>query len=138
MNHRHHLLIDSFAQATLFIFFAFLLNKSTEPNKVVQIFLVFLSFWQFINGVLSYKFFERDSKKLYVKIFGYTFTLISGLFGLSWFLQTIGILNLLAAGFQLNFIRYFWIIIPYYLIIMAVWYLIITFKDIYKMIYRTI
>ena len=138
MNHRHHLIIDSFAQAILILYFAFLLTKSTEPYKVLEIFFVFLSLWQFVNGVLSYKFFERDSKKLYVRVFGYTLVGLSGFIGLNWFIITTGILNLLPAGFSINFMKYIWMIIPYYLIAMVLWYLIITFRDLYNMIYRTI
>jgi len=138
MNHRHHLIIDSFAQAILILYFAFLLTKSTAPVEVLQIFFVFLSFWQFANGLLSYKFFERDSKKLYVRVYGYTLGVISGFFGLTWFLQTTGVFNLLPAGFNISIMVYIWKIIPYYLIAMVLWYLIITFRDLYNMIYRTI
>jgi hypothetical protein len=138
MTHRHHLIIDGLGQAILIIFYGLLLGKSQSADELLLLFPIVLTAWQFVNGVLSYKFFERDSKKTYVRIGGTVLIVFSVFWGLLWMLQNIAQINIFINNFADGFLPVFWVLLPIICGALAIWYIYITIKDLYNMMYNTI
>ncbi len=138
MTFRNHLLIDSIIQALLIIFFSFLLAKSSAPTNILQLFPITLFAWQFINAVLSYKFFERTSKRLFVRISGYCLIGIFALRGFLWLADSFVTLSEMANKLTEQIEPLILIILPFFCAALALWYLYITFRDLYNMMYNTI
>ncbi len=138
MTFRHHLLIDSILQAILIIFFSFLLARSSAPTNILQLFPIILFGWQFINAVVSYKFFERTSKKLFVRISGYCMLGIFALRGILFLASRISPLAQIGIDLTERIEPFMLSITPFLCATLALWYLYITFRDMYNMMYNTI
>ncbi len=138
MTFRHHLLIDSIVQAILIIFFSFLLARSSAPPNILQLLPISLFSWQFINGVVSYKFFERTSKKLFVRISGYCLIGIFAIRGILFLASKITPFMQMAMDLTEYTEPFLLSIIPFFCAALALWYLYITFRDLYNMMYNTI
>jgi hypothetical protein len=138
MTHRHHLIIDALGQALIILFYGLLLGKTENFLTILQIFPMALTGWQFVNGLLSYKFFERDSKKLYVRITGMIFIAIAAFWGLLLMLTQVSALAVIVGSVALPLIPFLIILMPILTTGMSLWYLYITIKDINIMLFRTI
>jgi hypothetical protein len=138
MNYSLHLKIDALLQAIIIIFYAMLIGKSEAPSEIAIILPIVLCSWQFINGLLSYKFFERDSKKIYVRVCGWSLIILSGFWGALWFISNIPGLRYFSLIFGEEITPVFWILLPIFATIMSVWYLYITVRDLYNMMFNTI
>jgi hypothetical protein len=138
MTYRHHLLVDSIVQALLIIFFSFLLARSSAPPNILQLLPISLFSWQFINGVVSYKFFERTSKKLFVRISGYCLIGIFAIRGILFLASKITPFMQMAMDLTEHTEPFLLSIIPFFCAALALWYLYITFRDLYNMMYNTI
>jgi len=134
MTYKQHLIIDALMQALIILFYGLLLGKTENPLAVLQIFPMALTGWQFINGVLSYKFFERDSKKLYVRITGMIFIAIFAFWGILLMLMQLLSLVVIVGSFA----TILFILLPMLTAAMSLWYLYITIKDINIVLFRTI
>jgi len=115
-----------------------------KTNALVEVLLVIpfvLTAWQFVNGLISYKFFEGTSKKLYVRVTGYTLVSICVFWGLFWALIIIGTSvgsGDLTSEWMPYILPVLWSILPFALGILALWYLIISIQDVYIILYKTI
>jgi hypothetical protein len=138
MTFRHHLLIDSIIQALLIVFFSFLLTRSSVPLNILQLMPITLFGWQFINAVFSYKFFERTSKKLFVRISGYCLLFFFALRGILYFGSKFTSLMQMANELTIQIEPIILLVLPFFCTALALWYLYITFRDLYNMIYNTI
>ena len=138
MTYRHHLLIDSIVQAIMIIFFGFLLARSLAPVNMLQLMPIMLFGWQFINAVLSYKFFERMSKKLFVRIAGVCLIIVFAFRGLLWMAASFGPISEMVTNLTIQSEPILFLVLTFLSAAMAVWYLYLTFKDLYNMMYNTI
>ena len=137
-------MLDGIGQACIIIYYAFLFAKSSETIVLLQLFAISLAAWQFVNGLLSYKFFEGQSKKHYVRVCGMTwiasFALIGILYFLGNFLLLVG-LSAFADSIKILFdwiVAALWFALPIVLGVFACWYLYITIKDINIVMNKTI
>jgi len=138
MTFRHHLLIDSFMQALLIIFFGFLMARTSAPLSLLQIMPVTLFGWQFINAVLSYKFFERSNKRLFVRISGFCMIIIFSIRGVLWLAASFAPLHEQVSSLTTQIEPIMLLLITFLSAALALWYLYITLRDLYNMMYNTI
>jgi hypothetical protein len=136
MTYRQHLFIDSILQTIIIIYFSFQLGSTIEPIKLLQLMSIMLFGWQFLNGIISYKFFERSQKRLFVRVTSIFLGLIFGLRGLLWL--GLSILPELAQNLTLTLEPVLLQILTVFSAMMALWYLYITIKDLYNVIFNTI
>ena len=136
MTYRQHLFIDSILQTIIIIYFSFQLGSTTEPIKLLQPMSIMLFGWQFLNGIISYKFFERSQKRLFVRVTSIFLGLIFGLRGLLWL--GLSILPELAHNLTLSLEPVLLQILTVFSAMMALWYLYITIKDLYNVFFNTI
>jgi len=144
MTRRTHLMLDGIGQAGIMLYYAFILSKSDETITLLQLFIITMATWQFINGILSYKFFEGQSKKQYVRISGIAWLAVIVLLGFV-FLAGNFIMMLGFAAFGEIFETIFsmitsaiWMSFPILLGISVCWYIYITIQDINIIINKTI
>jgi len=136
MTYRQHLFIDSILQTIIIIYFSFQLGNTTEPIKLLQLMSIMLFGWQFLNGIISYKFFERSQKSLFVRVTSIFLGLIFGLRGLLWL--GLSILPELAQNLTLTLEPVLLQILTVFSAMMALWYLYITIKDLYNIFFNTV
>lgn len=136
MTNRQHLIIDALGQALIIIFYSLLTGNSSSPIEILKIMPVVLFSWQIINAILSYKFFERQSKKIFVRTGGWTIAGIFLFWGATWVLFQFPILPVLEIIEKSEFI--FWVLIPFLSAAFCCWYLYLTFKEVYNMLFNTI
>jgi hypothetical protein len=144
MTRRNHLMLDGIGQACIIIYYAFLFAKSSETIVLLQLFAISLAAWQFINGVLSYKFFEGQSKKQYVRVCGLVWISCFGLIGAIYLIErSVGLMGLAGLSEYL-FGAFQWalgailVVLPILLGCLILWYIYITIKDINIVINKTI
>ncbi len=145
MNKGQHLIIDALGQSFIILYFSFFLGQSQSPPLLIlQLFVIGLSAWQFVNAVLSYKFFENANKRLFVRVSGFTWGAVFLFWGLIWMLfQSLALSGLATLLEKINdFIesseQVIGLILPIVLGGLAVWYLYITIRELYNSIYKTI
>jgi hypothetical protein len=138
MNHRHHLFIDSLGQILILLFFGYLYSLKNDSNVVLKLIPIVLCFWQLINGILSYKFFERLSKKIYVRTAGITIATIFALNGFIWFSHKIIPLNQSVYSAFENIKSTFEVITIILCTLFCLWYIVLTVREIYIVLFRTI
>lgn len=138
MNHRHHLFIDSLGQILILLFFGYLYSLKNDSNVVLKLIPIVLCFWQLINGILSYKFFERLSKKNYVRTAGITIATIFALNGFIWFSDKIIPLNQSVYSAFENIKSTFEVITLILCALFCLWYIVLTVREIYIVLFRTI
>lgn len=138
MTYRHHLLVDSIVQALLIIFFGFLLVRSSAPLNILQLIPIILFGWQFINAVLSYKFFERTSKRLFVRVSGYCLMGIFSIRGILFLAANIRALKQIIFDFTEKIEPIMILLLTFLCAALALWYLYITLRDLYNLIFNTI
>ncbi len=138
MNHRHHLFIDSLGQILILLFFGFLYSLKNDSNVILKLIPLILCFWQLINGILSYKFFERLSKKIYVRTAGITIATIFAMNGFIWFSHKIIPLNQSVYSAFENIKSTFEVITLILCMLFCLWYIVLTVREIYIVLFRTI
>ena len=138
MTYRHHLFIDSLGQALIIIFFSYIISNSSVPYTMMQLMAIILFGWQFFNGLLSYKFFERFSKRIFVRITAFSLVIIFLFRGFLWVLSKIPQINEIVNSLTVQSEPYLLVVLPYFCAGMAIWYLFITFKDLYNLFFNTI
>lgn len=138
MTFRQHLFIDSLGQAILIIFFGFLIAGSESPFNILQLMPIMLFGWQFLNALISYKFFERHTKQNFVRFSAFGLILIFGIEGIPWFASLIPSIEENLEQTTLLIESYIYFILPFYCTLFLIWYLFITFKDLYNQVFRTI
>ena len=136
MTYRQHLFIDSTLQAIIIFYFSFLVGSNSEPFKLLQLMSIMLFGWQFLNGIISYKFFERRNKRLFVRVTSIFLVLIFGLRGLLWLGSTVA--HELAANLIITIEPVLIQILVVFSALMALWYLYITIKDLYIVFFNTV
>ena len=138
MTYRHHLFIDSLGQAILIIFFGFLIAGTESPVNMLELIPIMLFGWQFLNAIISYKFFERYTKQNFVRFSALGLILIFGIRGTLWFASLIPSIEESLNQTTLLIESYIYFILPFYCTLFLIWYLFITFKDLYNLIFRTV
>jgi hypothetical protein len=136
MNYRQHLFIDSILQTIIIFYFSYQLGSSAEQVKLLQLMSIMLFGWQFLNGIISYKFFERRHKRLFVRVTSIFLGLILGLRGLLWL--GLSILPEQAYNLTLSLEPVLLQILTVFSAMMALWYLYITIKDLYNVFFNTV
>ncbi len=138
MNGRQHLFIDSIGQAAILIMFAYFISSSEQPLEVAQILPIMLFAWQFFNALVSYKFFEQESKAFYVKVAGWSLLILCIFLGLLWFIanlpMTLQLVDLVVT-YAFPVIQ---LLFPFGLGILAIWYLSLSFKEVYHQLFNRI
>ena len=137
MTYRHHLFIDSLGQAILIIFFGFLIAGTESPVNMLELMPIMLFGWQFLNALISYKFFERHTKQNFVRFSSLGLILIFGIRGILWFASLIPSIEESLEQTTLLIESYIYMILPIYCAFFSVWYLYLTFKDLNNAIFRT-
>ncbi len=66
MTSRQHLIIDTLGQSVIIIFYSLLIGKSNSPIEILKITPLVLLSWQIINALISYIFYNKQTKKLFV------------------------------------------------------------------------
>ncbi len=138
MNHRHHLFLDSLGQISILLFFAYLYSMKNDSMVVLKLLPLVLFFWQFFNGILSYRFFERIQKRLYVRTAGISTATIFGLNGFFWFAKDLLTTNLTVMVLVENLKTVFEVILIVSCALFCIWYLILTAKEMYIVLFRTV
>jgi uncharacterized membrane protein len=137
MTYRHHLFIDSLGQAILIIFFGFLIAGTESPVNMLELMPIMLFGWQFLNALISYKFFERHTKQNFVRFSALGLILIFGIRGILWFASLIPSIEESLEQTTLLIESYIYMILPIYCAFFSVGYLYLTFKDLNNAIFRT-
>lgn len=138
MNHRQHLIIDSLGQILILLFFAYLYSFKNDSTVVLKILPLLLTVWQLINGIISYKFFERIRKKIYVRTAGISIGTVFGINGIFWFSRDLLATNLTVLSMVENLKYAFEVMILVLCLLFCVWYLILTAKEMYIVLFRTV
>jgi uncharacterized membrane protein len=137
MTYRHHLFIDSLGQTILIIFFGFLIAGTESSVNMLELMPIMLFGWQFLNALISYKFFERHTKQNFVRFSALGLILIFGIRGILWFASLIPSIEESLEQTTLLIESYIYMILPIYCAFFSVWYLYLTFKDLNNAIFRT-
>jgi uncharacterized membrane protein len=137
MTYRHHLFIDSLGQAILIIFFGFLIAGTESSVNMLELMPIMLFGWQFLNALISYKFFERHTKQNFVRFSALGLILIFGIRGILWFASLIPSIEESLEQTTLLIESYIYMILPIYCAFFSVWYLYLIFKDLNNAIFRT-
>jgi uncharacterized membrane protein len=137
MTYRHHLFIDSLGQAILIIFFGLLIAGTESPVNMLELMPIMLFGWQFLNALISYKFFERHTKQNFVRFSALGLILIFGIRGILWFASLIPSIEESLEQTTLLIESYIYMILPIYCAFFSVGYLYLTFKDLNNAIFRT-
>lgn len=135
MNGRQHLILDALGQAGILMMFSFFIASSDHPIEVAEILAIMLFFWQIINALISYQYFERERKALFVKIAGWSLIGICGFLGILLVITQFPILppkivNIIVMLLEVG--------TPYILAIFAIWCLVITINDLYNTVFNRI
>lgn len=144
MTRRNHLMLDTIGQTCIILYYAFMLTNSSETIVLLQLFAISLCGWQFVNGILAYKFFEGQSKKLYVRVSVAIWVSIFGLFGILWLGLNLAFLAGLSGVMETLLLVFgaveygIWGVFPAVFGALACWYLYITIRDINVVINKTI
>lgn len=138
MQHRHHLFIDSLGQISILLFFSFLYGFKNDSITILKLLPLLLCLWQIINGIISYKFFERQSKKLFVKISGVSVATIFAINGIFWFANKTVSLSLYFYSLTENFNYFFEVITVVLCAVFCLWYFYLTTKDVYIILFKTV
>lgn len=136
MTSRQHLIIDTLGQSVIIIFYSLLIGKSNSPIEILKITPLVLLSWQIINALISYIFYNKQTKKLFVRIS--IWTLAGGFiyWGCTWLICQFSFLSI--GGLIEKFESIFWILIPFFLVAFCFWYLYISLKEIYNIMFNTI
>lgn len=135
MNGRQHLILDALGQAGILLMFSFFIAKSDHPLEVAEILAILLFFWQIINALISYRYFERETKGLFVKVAAWSIIGICGGLGL---LLLITQFPVIPASIVNAIIMVLEKGVPYIFAIFAIWCLIITINDLYNTVFNRI
>ena len=144
MTGRQQVFLDAIGQAGLIIFYAIMLSQTSAIVELLSIFAIVLCAWQFINGILSYKFFERQTKRTYVRIAAYTFIAIFAFWGIMWMAIKLAFMSGSEAAvafidnIALAVIPALWAVLPILTGALAIWYIYLTIKDLNILINKTI
>jgi len=138
MTYRHHLLIDSIVQALIIIFFSILLPRAPVMSNILQLMAILLFLWQFVNALVSYKFFERMSKKLFVRVAGYSLVFVIALRGITALAAMFAPFMKIANDLEAKTEPFILMFLPFLCAALALWYLYITLRDLYNLIFKTI
>ncbi len=138
MNYRNHLFIDSLGQILIILFFAYLYSFKNDSAMVLKILLLLLCFWQLINGIISYKFFERINKKTYVRTAGISIATIFGINGFFWFAKDLLRLNRALLTIVENLKSVFEVLMIIFCALFCIWYIILTAREMYVVLFRTV